>query len=159
MAESPPRWRPFHSVPSRIIFFVLTATLVTSLVVTWVSVRSVRAFLNTKIEHKFPVILRSAAEALDLWYAQRTLEVDTFARRELLVNNLSQLREGRAPERMVSEMRDYLSLVLQRSPQYETLLLLDTDGETVVELGSELKLPSSVRSWLARVSSRSRRRR
>ena len=152
MAESPPHWRPFHSVPSRIIFFVLTATLVTSLVVTWVSVRSVHGFLRTKIDQKFPVVLRSSVEALELWYAQRTLDVDTFARRELLVNNLVQLRDGRAPERMVSEMRDYLSLVLQRSPQYETLLLLDAEGETVLELGADLKLPSSVRSWLARVS-------
>ena len=99
MAESPPRWRPLHSVPSRIIFFVITATVVTSLVVTWVSMRSVREFLDNKIEQKFPVVLRRAVDALDLWYAQRTLDVDTFARRDLLVQNLSHLRSGRSPGR------------------------------------------------------------
>jgi diguanylate cyclase (GGDEF)-like protein len=156
MADNPPRWQPFHSVPTRIILFVLAVTLATSLVVTWVSVGRIHAFLNTRIEQKFPTILRGAVERLDLWYAQRTLDVQTFARRDLLVESLERLRSGAGGSRAraaTSEVRSYLEIVLEGFPQYDALFLLDPGGGVILNVGVDPKLPSSLRTRLARVSS------
>ncbi len=149
MADNPPRWRPFHSVPSRIIFFVLAATLVTSLVVTWVSVGWIHAFLNQRIEQKFPSILRGAVERLDLWYAHRTLDLQTFARRDLLLQSLARRAGGRTRR---SEARAYLDIILQRFNQYESLFVLDLAGKTILAVGEEVPIPAALRSRLAGVA-------
>ncbi|UCE84737.1 MAG: hypothetical protein JSU66_10265, partial [Deltaproteobacteria bacterium] len=155
MADNPPRWQPFHSVPSRIILFVLSVTLATSLMVTWVSVGWIHTFLNTRLEQRFPTVLRGAVERLDLWYAQRTLDIQTFARRDLLMESLERLRAGGSGSRAraaTEDVRSYLEIVLQRFPQYEALLLLDPGGTVILAVGADPRLPSALRTRLAKVS-------
>ena len=72
-------WKPFQTLPSRIVALVLAATLLTSLVVTWVSTQSLHDFLRAHIDEKFPVLLNSTSERLAVWYAKRQLDVETFA--------------------------------------------------------------------------------
>jgi hypothetical protein len=59
---------------------------VASLAVTWIATRTTEGFLREKIDQKFPQILRSASERLDLWYAQREMDVGTFAHSETLAD-------------------------------------------------------------------------
>ena len=86
--------RPFASLPSRIITSVFAAALFTSLAVTWISTQSTESFLRDKIDEKFPAILRSASERLDLWYSQREIDIQTFASSATAVENVGRLARG-----------------------------------------------------------------
>ena len=59
-AANAQRVHPLRSLPARISFIVLGATLITSLVITAISVRSIDDFLRRRIEQNFPAILESA---------------------------------------------------------------------------------------------------
>jgi len=141
---------PFRSLPSRIIIAVFAATLVTSLVVTWTSTRSIESFLRAKIDQKFPAVLRRTSERLDLWYAQRELDLATFAHSATVADGLARL--GRDDVRVREELAKYLSYVLQRFPQYESLFLLDETGAPLLRVGSDPELPRAMLERLARVS-------
>jgi diguanylate cyclase (GGDEF)-like protein len=138
-----PPW-PFRGLAARIGWIVLGCSLVTSLVITWFSVRSIASFLEARIEEEFPERLRRAGERLDAWYAQRELELATFARSELL-----RRPQGRMPPAAREEMRSYLSYVLEASPPYATLALLDPAGEVLLAVGAALELGAETRTRLA----------
>ena len=144
-----PLWvNPFHSLPTRISLIMFGATLVTSLIVTAISVNSIDSFLRGKIEQKFPAILAAAGQKLDLWYDQRTLEVGVFATSATLAENLS-LLDPASPagqrERAYSEVRQYLSYVLDGFPQYCSLFLLVGDGDVLLWVVVEMDLPDALR--------------
>jgi diguanylate cyclase (GGDEF)-like protein len=144
--------QPFQSLPSRIVFSVFSAALVTSLAVAWMSTQSIESFLRGKIDEKFPQVLRGAAERLDLWYAQRELDVQTFARSSIMLENarlLSAGVPGHEEVRAREELTKYLTYVLERFPQYDALFLLDADGGFLLRVGGSFDLPPGLRGRLA----------
>jgi diguanylate cyclase (GGDEF)-like protein len=146
--------RPFASLPSRFIVSVFAAALVTSLAVTWISTRSIESFLRAKIDQKFPAILLSTSERLDLWYSQRELDLGTFASSATVMENLGRLPAGdrdTSPARV--ELATYLSYVLERFPQYETLFLLEPDGVPLLRVGEAFEFPEAHLRPLAAVAS------
>jgi diguanylate cyclase (GGDEF)-like protein len=146
--------RPFASLPSRIIVSVFAAALVTSLVVAWISTRSIESFLRAKIDQKFPAILHSTSERLDLWYSQRELDLETFASSATVVQNVWRLPvQGRGPSPARAELVTYLSYVLERFPQYEMLFLLDPDGVPLLRVGEAFEFPEAHLLRLAAVAS------
>jgi diguanylate cyclase (GGDEF)-like protein len=145
--------RSFRSLPSRIILSVFAAALVTSLVVTLISTRSIESFLHAKIDQKFPATLRAAAERMDLWYGQRALDVVTFARSETLVDNVARLGGASGEDQQArDELNEYLTYVLDRFPQYRSLLLLDREGRTLLHVGDTLGVPGTLKRRLAEVT-------
>ena len=132
-------WRaPFRSLPSRISFLVLAATLTTSLAVTAISVQSIDSFLREKIDQKLPSILETTADELALFYDQRALEIRVFASSDIVVENLGKTRApGGRGRRAQSELDQYLSYVLESFPQFETLFLLSPDGERLLWVGRD----------------------
>jgi len=149
---------PLRSLPSRIILSVFGAALVTSLAVTLVSTSSIESFLRRKIDQKFPATLSSASERLDLWYAQRRLDIETFARSTTVIENAAHmnlaegaLKRGRATE----TLGQYLDYVLERFPQYEALLLLDDQGAEVLRVGTDLQLPPGLLLGMSQVAASS----
>ena len=140
--------RPFKSLPSRIIMSVFAAALVTSLMVTWISTRSIESFLRAKIDQKFPAMLWSAGQRLDLWYSQRELDLATFARSDTVVDSLRAREASAAAAR--KELAHYLSYVLERFPQYEALFVLGRDGGQLLQVGERFELPDT---WRRRLSS------
>jgi diguanylate cyclase (GGDEF)-like protein len=143
--------RPFHSLPSRIVTTVFSAALVTSLVVSWLSTRSIESFLREAIDEQFPVVLRSTGQRLDLYYAQRQLDVETFARSAIVSAGAAQLAGGAAAASR-GELETYLRYVLERFPQYRALFLLDRDGRPLLWVGESLELPKSLLERSARVA-------
>ena len=142
--------RSFQSLSSRIVLAVFAATLVTSLVVAWVSTQAIESFLRDKIDQKFPTLLRAASARLDLWYAQHELDVETLARSAILVGNVEHLaRAGDSGERAREEVAVYLSYVLERFSHYEALYVLDRDGVPLLTSGAENELPQSLRHALS----------
>jgi hypothetical protein len=148
---------PFASLPARIITSVFAAVLVASLAVTWISTRTTEGFLREKIDQKFPQILRSAGERLDLWYAQRAMDVGTFAHSETLAKATSVLvRRSPSGERRSArrELGQYLTYVLEAFPQFETLVLLDLRGDVLLQVGRDFDPPRRSSSASRRFSSR-----
>jgi diguanylate cyclase (GGDEF)-like protein len=142
--------RTFGSLPSRIVVSVFAAALITSLVVSFVATRSIESFLREKIDEKFPALLTATRQRLELYYAQRQLDVETFARSAVVTASCSRLR---GPESGASrtELRTYLSYVLERFPQYEALFVLDPAGRTLLWIGDQVELPAKLRAQAARI--------
>ncbi|MBW2268865.1 MAG: diguanylate cyclase [Deltaproteobacteria bacterium] len=139
--------RPLDSLASRVALSVFGAALVTGLAVTWISTQSTEAFLRAKIDQKFPVILRNTAERCELWFSQREIDVATFARSATVVESLRGLARDSGSSR--DELTRYLGYVLEQFPQYETLFLLERDGTSLMQAGTELTLPAVYRKRLA----------
>jgi len=143
--------RPFRSLPSRIVTSVFSAALVTSLVVSFISTRSIESFLREKIDEKFPALLHGIDQRLDLYYAQRQLDVETFARSAVVTASCAGLVGPRAAASR-TVLQTYLTYVLARFPQYQSLFVLGPGGETLLWIGDEIDLPAAMRGRAARVS-------
>jgi diguanylate cyclase (GGDEF)-like protein len=147
--------RPFASLPSRIVISVMLASLVTSLVVTWVSSRSIGSFLRGEIDQKFPAMLLETSDRLEGWYTQREAELAIFGQSRVVQENFALLAaapHGAAADRVRGEAATYLRYVLERFPQFETLFVLDAEGSSRLSVGRERELPTAMRSQLAAVS-------
>jgi diguanylate cyclase (GGDEF)-like protein len=142
--------RTFGSLPSRIVVSVFAAALITSLVVSFVATRSLETFLREKIDEKFPSLLNATRQRIELYYAQRQLDVETFARSAVVTASCSRLSGPQAGASR-TELETYLSYVLERFPQYEALFVLDPAGRTLLWVGDQVELPAAMRQRAARV--------
>ena len=136
--------RPFASLPSQIMVSVLVATLVTSLLVTVLSTRSIGSFLKGEIDRKFPAILHEADERLTQWFTQRERDVATFGQSRVVVDAFRTLAvRARSDERarVRRELQDYLSYVLAQFPQFQSLFVLDEKGQVLTWAGPHRELP------------------
>jgi diguanylate cyclase (GGDEF)-like protein len=141
-------WRlHFASLPTRIVVAVFSAALVTGIAVTAISIGSTQRFLRAKIDERFPDLLRSTARELDQWYAQRELDIATFASSDTLVSGIV----PGASEGAASEARRYLAYVQRGFPQYRRLFVLDPRAAVRLTVGSDLALPASLLGDLAKV--------
>ncbi|HKJ24233.1 MAG TPA: cache domain-containing protein, partial [Myxococcota bacterium] len=141
-----------QTLPSRLVLGVFSTVLLTSFAVAVTATHSTEAFLRDGIDQRFPAVLAQAAKRMDLWYDQRQLDVDTFARSEIVRDHLQALAEGRRGQRATrarEELQHYLDYVLERFPQYKALFLLDREGQTVLWVGAEMALPDALRDGLA----------
>jgi diguanylate cyclase (GGDEF)-like protein len=145
------RDQPLHSLASRIVALVTIATLLTALVVTSMSARAIRGVLRERVERRFPALLQSAAERVEIWYAQRELDIDTFARSSALAESLTRFagNDRAAHLRAAEDTRSYLSYLLERFPQYDTLVVTDDEARPLATIG--LDPPASL-AWPSRVS-------
>ena len=139
----------FASLPSRIIFSVFAAALVTGAAVAWVSTQSTEAFLRQGIDERFPDLLQATGQRLDHWYAQREIDVRTFASSSTVAESLA-LRQNRADA--VEGARKYLAYVQEGFPQYRALFLLDAEARVRVWVGAELDLPPTLLKNLSAVA-------
>jgi hypothetical protein len=85
--------RPLESLAARIGVFVFAATRISALAVAGTSAYGLRAFLRSKIEQKIPASLSQVRDRLDLWYAQRSFDVQVFAQSATVVEGVSRLAE------------------------------------------------------------------
>jgi diguanylate cyclase (GGDEF)-like protein len=143
--------RPFRSLPARIVTAVFSAALITSLVVSFISTGSIESFLREKIDEKFPAVLEGTRQRLDLYYAQRQLDVETFARSAVVTASCIGLSGPRANASR-AELRTYLAYVLERFPQYEALFVLDSPGRTLLWIGDEIEISRTLRERAARIT-------
>jgi len=139
----------FQSLAARIGFFVFGATLISALAVALTSAHALRGFLRSKIEEKLPSVATQVHDRLNLWFAQRTLDVQVFARSAILVDGLAGRERLAAEDRQAIEK--YLDYVLAGSPQYASLFALDTEGHTLFAVGQPVELEPELRRSLAAV--------
>jgi diguanylate cyclase (GGDEF)-like protein len=138
----------FQSLAARVSFFVFAATLTSALAVAGTSAFALRAFLRSKVEQRLPAEVAQLRERLDLWYSQRSLDVQVFARSAVMVDGLARLGRGTESEAR-REVERYLTYVLEGLPQYSSLFVLDRDGRLVVTAGSPVAIETSALQRLA----------
>ena len=145
--------RPSESLTARMIVLVFTATVLTALLVTWASIQSIHGFLSGQINERFPALLQSTEQRVDLWYAQVRLDVDTFVRSSTVEANLDSLGKsasGEEAKRAREEVEKYLGYVLERFDQFAALFVLDKAGKTLLWVGESRELPEELRTSIAR---------
>jgi diguanylate cyclase (GGDEF)-like protein len=151
--------RAFGSLATRISVFVFAATLTSALAVALTSAHALRGFLRAKVEERVPEAVAKLRDRLDLWYAQRELDVQVFATSAIVVDGLAPLtgrpraeRGGRpgAEPRERAEVEQYLGYVLAGLPQYSEIFVLDAEGRVVLGVGPSPELdPDSLRALAA----------
>ena len=134
----------FANLSTRIIVSVFAAALVAGTAVTLIATSSTEAFLRAKIDERFPEVLETAALNLDHWFAQREVDVATFAASETVVQGLD-VRSARSRR----ELQRYLAYVQAGFPQYRALFVLDSSGRRIGGVGDENELPTEVMEGLA----------
>ena len=150
--------QPFRSLPARIVTSVFSAALVTSLVVSWISTHSIESFLREKMDGNFPGLLHATSQRIDLYYAQRQLDVEIFARSAVVAANSARL-SGPAAE---ASRRGAAHLSLATcSSTFRSTRRSSCSTRKVANLlwiGAELEIPAERRERAARVSAAHARR-
>jgi diguanylate cyclase (GGDEF)-like protein len=137
--------RPFANLPAKIITAIFATTLSTSIAVSYIAAQSTEAFLRGKIDERFPVVLGRTAERVDAWYAQRELDLVTFARSGIVIDGASAIADAQT----AAEAGKYLGYVREGFPQYRALFILSATGELRVWVGRETPLPQQLLERLA----------
>jgi diguanylate cyclase (GGDEF)-like protein len=129
----------FRGMALRVGVLVLASSLIASVAISWISVRSIESFLRIRIDRNFPELLDGTSGRLDLWYRQRELDFDVFAGSPILTQSVG--RSGKAR----TEAERYLSYLLESFPQYEALVILDAQTNPWLSVGTATALPEA--SW------------
>ncbi len=145
--------RVFSSLASRIGFFVFAATLASALAVAGTSALAVRQFLRSQTEDRIPEAAMRARDRLDLWYAQRVLDIEIFSHSDIVVGGLARVARGQAAARAVdrAEMEQYLGYVRDGLPVYSAIFVLDSQGRQIASIGGEGTVDSKAARRLAKV--------
>ena len=143
----------FASLASRIGFFVFAATLASALAVAGTSALAVREFLRSQTENRIPEAAVRARDLLDLWYAQRTLDIEVFSHSEIVVGGLARIALGNAASRSAerAEIEQYLGYVRDGLPVYSSIFALDSRGEKIASIGGAVTVDAAAAQRLATV--------
>ena len=140
-----PMNNPLRSLAGRITLLVITATVMSSLTVSWISVQSLDGFLRQKVAQRFPQVASQISHELDQWYTLRAREIEVFADSVILTESTPRLQaKGRRGDRARDEVEQYLRYVLESFPQFERLVLTTSEGEPLVEVGAGAALPAEL---------------
>jgi len=137
------------------VFFVFAVTLITSLTVAGVSVRSTGDFLREKINNELESTLSLASVQIGAWYDQRLDEMQVFTTSEVLSKVLPRALDARdSPQRQraMREVGQYLQYLLDDFPQYGALFVVSAEspGTVAFSVGRAPELPSR---WLGDLAS------
>lgn len=144
--------RPLHSLPTRLGFFVLAATLCTSLIISAIALRTIDSFLREKIEESFPAMLQRTAVELDFWNEDHEAIAAQFANDLVQVGHLQDLfidvSDGeRTYARSVVGRQ--LHSMLSEVPAFTSAFVRNGQGEVLLWRGAEIELSPSMRDQLA----------
>jgi diguanylate cyclase (GGDEF)-like protein len=134
--------RLFTSLASRVGFFVFVATLASALAVAGTSALAVREFLRSRTAERIPEAASRTRDRLELWYAQRALDLEIFSHSDIVVGGLSRLARSGAAARAADrrEIEQYLGYVRQGLPVYSAIFALDRAGTPIAQIGEPLEL-------------------
>jgi diguanylate cyclase (GGDEF)-like protein len=143
----------FGSLASRIGFFVFAATLASALAVAGTSALAVREFLRSRTEDRIPEAATRARDRLELWYAQRALDIEIFSHSSIVVGGLARVAGGSPAARAAnrSEIEQYLGYVRDGLPVYSAIFALDSQGAQIASIGGGAALEPALARRIARV--------
>ncbi|MFV2007939.1 MAG: diguanylate cyclase, partial [Longimicrobiales bacterium] len=146
-----PRAFRLESIKSRIVGLALLATLIPSLGMAWISYVQNRAALTDKIREELQSVSEQTAREIDLWVKERLYDVRVFASSYEVTENIVRAGRQAGGGQAGARLKNYLTSVEERFPDYEELLVIDRGGQplaTSAERPGEVHLPPG---WLDRV--------
>jgi diguanylate cyclase (GGDEF)-like protein len=130
------------TVRSKILVFALLVTLVPSGLTAWISYDQNRRSLEGKVSQELLSSSGQAAREMDVWLKERLYDLKVFASSYEVSENVAR-RARTSPRR--GRLNDYLNSVRDRFKEYEELVVLDAQGQTVASTPSQvrpLRLPA-----------------
>lgn len=103
---------------------VFLSTLLTALVVSWISVYSAHGFLRGQIDRGFPALLARTSESIASWLREGRSELERIASDPSVLRALSHQSPAGGREALLIQ-------TLHRTDFFDTLALIDSSGETV----------------------------
>jgi diguanylate cyclase (GGDEF)-like protein len=118
------RRQPLSSLATKIVVGVFLSTFLTALVVSWTSVHSTYGFLRGELDRSFPSLLTRTSHQILSRLGEGRSELERLAADPALPRTLS----GTGP---AGDGEELLNEALHRTATFDTLLLVDSSGETV----------------------------
>lgn len=142
------------SIRNRILFFAVLATLIPSLLTTWIAYNHIRQSLNGKITEQMESASTQSARELGLWLKERLYELRVFASSYEVTENLEERpRTGGARNPSVRRLTDYLNAVRERFADYVELMVVDPQGTVVATSARQLRPIQMPQGWAEEVLS------
>jgi diguanylate cyclase (GGDEF)-like protein len=142
------------SIRNRILFFAVLATLIPSLLSTWIAYSHIRESLNAKITEEMESASTQSARELGLWLKERLYELRVFASSYEVTENLEVRSHGGSASRpSVRRLSDYLNSVRERFADYVELMVVDPQGQVVATSARQIRTPQMPRAWTDEVLS------
>ncbi|GMR12962.1 MAG: sensor domain-containing diguanylate cyclase [Gemmatimonadota bacterium] len=141
-----------ESIKSRIVGLALLATLIPSLGMAWISYVQNRAALTDKITEELQGVSEQTAREIDLWLKERLYDIRVFASSYEVTENIERARRSAGGGRAGARLKNYLTSVEERFPDYTELLVIDREGQP---LATSAERPGDVHlspGWLDRVA-------
>jgi len=142
------------SIRNRILFFAVLATLIPSLLTTWIAYSHIRESLNAKITEEMESASTQSARELGLWLKERLYELRVFASSYEVTENLEvRSHGGNARSPSVRRLTDYLNSVRERFADYVELMVVDPQGQVVATSARQVRTPQMPHAWTDEVLS------
>lgn len=117
------------SIRSKMLAFAVIATLVPSILTTWVYYVQNRHAQSDKIGEQLATLSTDATRELDLWLKERLLDLKVFASSDEVAGNVTRASTSRAA---LARATGYLNSVRQKyTDYYEELMVVAMDGHVV----------------------------
>jgi len=144
-------------IKNRIVLVALLATLIPSLGTAWVSYVQNKRALTEKITEELQALSSQSARELDLWIGERLYDLKVFTVSYEVTDNLERLppMRGEAVRQSQAFVRltDYLNSVLERSPDFDELLVMDPEGTPMAFTSDSAGRAQLPETWLTDVQS------
>lgn len=130
------RLRTLHldSIRSKILLFAVLTTLIPTLVMTVASYRRSQRLLSDRIDQTLRSASAEAARELDQWLDAQLDDLRVAAGSYVISENLPRL-QGSGNGKALGRLRDYLTSVRERFPDYEALVAVDPRGRAATSSG------------------------
>jgi diguanylate cyclase (GGDEF)-like protein len=133
-----------ESFSAKIIALVSASVLVSSIVVGLVTIRSTKHFLTAKTSEKFPSVLNTSQSKLKIFYERQFNDMVRLSQSKVFTENLEAYLYGSsvsAPDTSaVAELNKFLSIVHNKFPVYDDLMVLTTDGQVVAATADDVQV-------------------
>jgi diguanylate cyclase (GGDEF)-like protein len=119
------------SFSAKIITLVVVNVIITSFIIGAVTMHSTESFLTEKISEKFPSILLNTKGKVDLWYANKSMDLAVLSRSRVLIRNLAKFfaqSDSTKQASAIAEIKDYFAYIREKFPIYEDFAVLDQKG-------------------------------
>jgi diguanylate cyclase (GGDEF)-like protein len=143
-----------RNIKSKILVFALSATLIPSITMGWLSYRNNRRAIDEKVVQELTNLTSHAARELELWFKERRYEMKVLSSSYEVSENLEKLnrpeKEDRTRAMALRRLGDYLRSVGEKFSDYEELVVLDREGNVVT---SSMAQPAAIwraRDWVER---------
>ena len=135
-------------IKRKILVFALTATLIPSLTMGWLSYGQNSRVTSEKVSEELRVASSQASRELDIWIKQRIYELRVFSGSYEVSENLQKSRGGRVNPDAMRRLNTYLKSVSEKFRDYEELLVINPDGQVVSSSGGHASAINLPGNWL-----------